>query len=158
MGPPIFRRSQDCCHISHRKITLAKSSSAKGGEKEVAQSCRDRQRSIFPIDGDPCSCRAGKSAPGNQRVYGPENDREPRVKTRASIWMVVDASGRETTCECLVTYERNAECHFRSRSAFIDALARSFLRSLEQKSRLRAAKQPNAEDVDYFRSVIVLDM
>ncbi|TGZ46094.1 hypothetical protein DBV15_08166 [Temnothorax longispinosus] len=36
MGLPIFRRSQDCCHTFHREITLAKSSSAKGGEKEVA--------------------------------------------------------------------------------------------------------------------------
>jgi len=131
MGLSIFRLSQGCCYIFCRKITLAKSSSAKGGEKEVTQSYG---RSILSIDDDPCSWRAGKSAPGNQRVYGPENDRSRELKRKHSsfIWTVVDAPGRETTCECLVTYERNAECHFRS--VFIGTLARSFLRLLEHKS------------------------
>jgi len=84
----------------------------------------------YPIDDDPCSWRAGKSAP----VISVCTDQKMIRATiqNASIWMVVDAPGRETTCECLVTYERNAECYFRSRGAFI---ARSFLRSLEHKSR-----------------------
>ena len=83
-------------------------------------------------------------------VSGPENRRRSaRVRTRKwsklrvkipfehslSIWTIVDALGRETTRECLMTYERNVECHFRSQSAFIDVLARSFLRSLKHKSR-----------------------
>lgn len=78
----------------------------------------DRWRST-QLAGRIISVGVGQSARVRTRKWS-----VPRVKTRAfpaSIRSIVDAPGRETTCGCLVTYERNAECHFRSRGAFARA-------------------------------------
>lgn len=114
------------CSQDRRKHFAVKYISRRQNDRQrrVKKSRTKLNHAAATIDDDPRNWQAGKSASAsdNQRVYAAENDRSRESNAGVphvhSVRSIVDAPGRETTCECLVTYERNAECHFRSRGAF----------------------------------------
>lgn len=127
MGSTISRCSQDRHrHFAVKYISRGQNDRQRRVAEKKSGETKSREAAAT-IDDDPRNWQAGKSASAsdNQRVYVAENDRSRESNAGVphvhSVRSIMDAPGRETTCECLVTYERNAECHFRSRGAFARA-------------------------------------